>query len=223
MTLSLAKTWELTYDGQTIPIPKKLVYCYDGEEFFKLCATHSGTVKLLTRSKAPGKNVSIANSPGIRALIKARNIASGILVPVVPKEDVAAKVMEGACMIEDSAEPKLKRAKPNKVPPSCLVTSQIEGYGEVVMRRAVSLDEAILVPMKEKNILALFEAILHVGIDIKKKDLGTTRSYVKSGKYAKSQPEEAHGEHDGEAEDDAEDDAEEDDGSAASGFDSLGA
>ena len=57
--------------------------------------------------------------------------------------------------------------------------------------------------MNKDNILALFEAIRHVGLDIKKKDLGTTRAYVKSGLYVKSQPvEEGASEHDCEAEPD---------------------
>jgi hypothetical protein len=201
MALTLAKTWQLGYNGQSMRIPKQLITDDSGSEYFKLCATHYSTVKLLTGCAE--KNLSIANSPGICALRKARNIASGILVPVVPKEGVAAKAMQGACLPEKHEEPKLKRAKLVRVPEIGIVTCTIEGYGEVVMKRARELDEPILVPMNKDNILALFEAIRHVGLDIKKKDLGTTRAYVKSGLYVKSQPvEEGASEHDCEAEPD---------------------
>ena len=201
MALTLAKTWQLGYNGQSMRIPQQLIVDESGTEYFKLCATHYSTVKLLTGSAE--KNLSIANSPGIRALRTARNIACGILVPVVPKGGVAAKAMQGACMPEQPGEPKLKRARFVRVPESCIVTCTIEGYGEVVMKRAMGLDDPILVPMNKDNILALFEAIRHVGLTIKKKDLGTTRTYTKSGRYVKSQPvEEGANEHDCEAEPD---------------------
>ena len=180
MSLTLTQSWAVTYEGQSMAIPNKLVQTFDGEPYFRLCSTHLGTIKLLTQRTDVGKNASLAESPGIIAVRRARNIASGVLVSSAG----SSKVMEGAVQQDDGA-PQYKRARVVVQPRDAKVVCQVEGFGDITLRRAVNLDEAIFVPMNQADMLAMFQAIRQLGLCLKNESLGNTRTYVRSGKFAK--------------------------------------
>lgn len=191
MSLALTTRHQLTFGSMSMVVPMNLVETYDGQVFFKLTATHQSTIKLIANDKDVPKNSSIAHSPGLQELKNARNLASGIIQ--------APSAMQAA--LSGSAEPKRRtsKLKHRRLVQTPTVLVQISGFDSVELRRAVSLDESILIPMDATHIDTVFKIILAKGLN-----LSPTRPYRKTGAYSKKDKDD-----DDEEEDEKQDEAEE--------------
>ena len=190
--------WEISFNGKTLNVPKKLVSTIGGEVFFKLQATHSGTVHLISGSSL-GTNPSMAQSQGFAALKVARNIASGIMVNDAEPGQLQLLVQAHSAHSHDDDQPDgseqppgstCGRSKRRKMMSSSsssrsgVVTFEVPEaahIGAVTTKRASLVDEAIWIPMDEGNIENIFQIIKFVGLECDAK-----RNYTKSGKFKKT-------------------------------------
>ncbi len=186
--------WEISFNGKTLNVPKKLVSTIGGEVFFKLQATHSGTVHLISGSSL-GTNPSMAQSQGFAALKVARNIASGIMGPgqlqlLVQAHRAHSHDDDQPAGSEQPPGSKCGRSTRRKIMSSSsssrsgVVTFEVPEaahIGAVTTKRASLMDEAIWIPMDEDNIEKIFQVIKFVGLEYDVK-----RNYTKSGKFKKT-------------------------------------
>jgi hypothetical protein len=173
MSLSLRTRYELTYGGVSMLVPKNLIQRHEGKDFFKVVTSHQGTIKLLAKTENINKNSTLAGAPGLQKLKEARNIASG-LVSGPSLSPIAAAFMAGA---EDSSRPPKFRRKVIQAP---WVSIEVPGFEPVVLKKATSVDECLLIEMTLENLQHGFSVLCADGLE-----LGVKRHYNKSGKYSK--------------------------------------
>ena len=199
MALKLDTRFEVHFAGRTMVIPKGKVEHIDGQPFFKLACAHFPTIKLLTGvSSAECKNPSIAYAEGILAVKTARNVASGLTHQPSALE---------AAMMTDGGAPARKKPRKN-INLAATVTFKVPNSYElpsITCKRAVSVDEPIIVPVTEASLQALFTTLQQIGISVSPK-----RGYIRSGRFAKASSidGDAEGDTEGEVEGDADGDAE---------------
>ncbi len=179
MSLKLMTRWELEFEGRTCTVPKHLVQHWRGKQFLKLFATHQGLVKLFSEDGKLPKNASMASSPGLLAIKRARNVASG-LVPDKPSVSECLGLVDGDHQCDKPKKPRRNSAGGRVLETTVLL--DLPGHPGLEVKRAKSIEESVAVPMDEQSLVKVFKAITAIGVSIVG-DKDAKRTYIKDGAH----------------------------------------
>ena len=179
MSLKLLTRWEIEFEGRTCQVPKHLVEHWRGKHFLKFFATHQGLVKMFSEDGKIPKNASMASSPGLLAIKRARNVASG-LIPDKPLVSECLGLVEGDRQCDKPKKPRRNSASARLL--ETTVFLDLPGHPGLEVKRAKSIEESVAVPMDEQSLAKVFKAIAAIGVSIVG-DKDVKRTYIKDGAH----------------------------------------
>jgi hypothetical protein len=144
-------------------VPEWMMIKIEEEDFIKLRATNGPLIKTICYDIKIPKNPSLTQCIGWQTVLRARNIASGLI-----KDN---KVLFHGCEISD--EPATKRPRKFKPPPGQTVTVELP-TGPVVMQVTRNTKDDPVVKFNADMLARVFETIR-----AEKIDMDVKRAYLK--------------------------------------------
>ena len=189
-SVKVSQAWVIQHGSTNATVPSSLVQTIDGQDCLKFAWTNRFIVKLIAEGVVEDipKNASIAGCPAVTMLQELRNTASGIL-----KHNISAQV--SSLMDDDDTQPVDKqcrrfKVKPNQCPDDDtdaeqLVSFEVEGYGEVVAKKAKMGHEVLVIPITQDMIARVLNIFKATGVTLQSKK---QRDYVRSGFWIGGKP-----------------------------------
>jgi hypothetical protein len=190
-SVKVSQTWLIQHGSAKVTVPDNLVQTIDGQDCLKFAWTHRAIVKLIADGVVDIPiNPSIAGCPAVTMLQGLRNTASGIF-------EHHTKTHASTLMDDDDedSQPVAKQGRRFKVKPhQCpddgtdaeqLVSFEVEGYGEVVAKKAKMGHEVLVIPITQDMIERVLNIIKDTGVTLQSKK---HRDYVRSGFWIGGKP-----------------------------------
>ena len=121
----------------------------------------------------------MASSPGLLAIKRARNVASG-LISEQPTVSECLSLVEGDRQCEKPKKPRRNSGSTRLL--ETTVFLDLPGHPGLEVKRAKSIDESVAVPMDEQSLAKVFKAIAAIGVSIVGEG-DAKRTYIKDGAH----------------------------------------
>ena len=192
-SVKVSQTWVIQHGSTKLTVPDNLVQTIDGRACLKFAWTNRFIVKIIADGVLDHipKNASIAGCPAVAILQDLRNTASGILKHHTNSH--SSTLMDDDD--DDDIQPVVKQGRSFKVKPhQCqdddtdaeqLVNFEVEGYGEVVAKKAKMGHEVLVIPITQDMIERVLNIFKDTGVTLQSKK---HRDYVRSGFWVGGKP-----------------------------------
>jgi hypothetical protein len=187
-SVKVSQAWVIQHGSTKMTVPDNLIQTIDGQDCLKFAWTHRFIVKLIADGVVDILNPSIAGCPAVTMLQDLRNTASGILKH--PTNTQASKLMEYVHNLPVGKPHRRFKVKPHQCPDDDtdaeqLVSFEVEGYGEVVAKKAKMGHEVLVIPMTQDMIARVLNIFKDTGVTLQSKK---QRDYVRSGFWVGGKP-----------------------------------
>jgi hypothetical protein len=190
-SVKVSQTWVIQHGATKLTVPDTLVKTIDGQDCLKLAWTNKVIIKLIADGvENVPDNASLAGCRAVSMLQDLRNAASGLC-----KTECNAQV--SALMDDGDIQPVVNKARRGKAKPQLrpdddddaenqqLISFEVEGYGEVVAKKARMGHEVLVIPMTQDMIAKVFKIFKDTGVALQSKK---HRDYVRSGIWVGGKP-----------------------------------